>query len=396
LALATLCWYVVAVRFFNRAQVNMPLDFQVYRDAALSMLRGEATYRRTFTHVHLRYTYPPFALLMMSALAQLSTPVALGLWSLCSAAALVVFAALAFDSLVKLPRVLNIASALALSGAACLFLQPLRSSLEFGQVNFLLMLAVIVDLLFIRSPRRGILTGIAAAMKLTPLIYIGYFALSRARSSFVRALSTFVAAAGIAWFVLPADSTLFWFHQAFSPGRKGKSMGRINQSWFGFTKQLFPASHALSFTLWLVLSLTTLIVAVLLAKSYLNKPRPVEALLSLALAEVLISPISWAHHWSWIILIPILLVTLRQPDRWVVAAMSLVLLVAYFEPYKWRHLHGVTAHGPLPLALHFALLLSGAILLVTMALTELKRSVPTQSTLDTSMGADGTHDPSLS
>jgi alpha-1,2-mannosyltransferase len=325
--------------------------------------------------------------------------VALGLWSLCSAAALVAFVAIAFDALVKLPRLLNVASALVLSGAACLFLQPLRSSLEFGQVNFLLMLAVIVDLLLVRSSRRGLLTGIAAAVKLTPLIYIAYFALSRARSSFVRALCTFVAAAGITWFVLPTDSALFWFHQAFSPGRKGKTMGRINQSWFGFTKQLFPASHALSLTLWLVLSLTTVIVGVLLAQNYLRTSRPVEALLSLALAEVLVSPISWAHHWSWIILIPILLVTMSQRSRWVVAAMSLVLLVAYFEPYKWHHLRGVTAHDPLSIALNFALLLSGAVLLVTMALTGLKRRVPTQARLATDtvlVGADGTSDPSLS
>jgi alpha-1,2-mannosyltransferase len=376
-SLGVIMWLIVGLRFVHRAEVGLPLDFQVYRDAAISMLHGRATYSQRFTRVHLHYTYPPFALLLMSVFGVLPAPVALALWSICSAAALVAFVAIALNALVKLPRGVIITGAFALSGASCLLLQPLRSSLEFGQINFLLMLAVIVDLVLLRSSSRGVLTGMAAAIKLTPLIYVAYFAINRARTSVARAICTFVAAAGVAWLVLPADSTLYWFHQAFSPGRKGRSFGSINQSWFGFAGELFPNSHVRALALWLVLSIVTIAAGVLLAKHYLKQSKPIEALLCLALSEVLVSPISWAHHWSWIILVPVLLITMGRRDRLILAAMTLVLVVGFFSPYKWHHLRGWEAHDPLSLMLNFSLLFSGALLFVAMAVTAFaKRSTP--------------------
>jgi alpha-1,2-mannosyltransferase len=367
LALATSCWFVVALRSYDRAGIALPLDFQVYRDAAISMLHGQATYAHSFTHVRLHYTYPPFALLLMSVLALWPAPLALALWSFCSALALIGFVSIAIDALIKLPRCLNVTCALSVSGAACLFLQPVRSSLEFGQINFLLMLAIIVDLLVVKSSSRGVLTGIAAAIKLTPLIYIAYFALSRARSSVARALITFVAAAGIAWLVLPADSVTFWLHQAFSPGRKGKTVGSMNQSWFGLAGRIFPHSHESTVALWLLLSLATVAVGVFVARHYLQRSRNIEALLALALCEVLISPISWAHHWSWIILLPLLLVAVSPRSYWVSAMMAVTLAVSILAPYR-RHLRHWRGHEPLSLMWGFSLLLSGVALLITMAL----------------------------
>ena len=53
-----------------------------------------------------------------------------------------------------------------------ILLEPARSGLNYGQIEFVLMFLVVADLLVVPPPFRGIAIGIAAAIKLTPLIFI--------------------------------------------------------------------------------------------------------------------------------------------------------------------------------------------------------------------------------
>lgn len=372
LAVSLVLWVLIAMQLAYQTRTGLPLDFAVYRDAATNMLHGGATYRAHFTSMHLNFTYPPFALSLFSVLTMPSPLVVLAIWWLLSCVALVVSAMLALNSLTELPRRIVIPASLALSGASCLVLEPIRSSMDFGQINFFLMLAILVDVLSVRSSSRGVLTGLAAAVKLTPLIYITYFAVIRSRASMLRVLGTFVAAAVVEWLVLPSDSVLFWFHQAFSPGHKGGAMGTANQSWFGLVGHFSSTLGSSTAVVWLVLSAATLLLGLYLAKRYVATARPIEALLALALTELLVSPISWTHHWSWIILLPVILIAKWRQDRWVSAAMLLLLTVAATAPYRW-HRYSWYNHGLSPALFGFSLLFAGVVLLITMAGTEWQR-----------------------
>jgi alpha-1,2-mannosyltransferase len=114
-------------------------------------------------------------------------------------------------------------------------------------------------------------------------------------------------------------------------------------------------------------------VGLYLAKRYVTSARPVEALLALALTELLVSPISWTHHWSWIILLPVILIAKWRQDPWVSAAMVFVLLVAVVAPYKW-HRYSWYSHGSLRVLPGFSLLFAGVVLLISMAVTEWQSS----------------------
>ena len=61
-----------------------------------------------------------------------------------------------------------------------LLLEPVRSTLAYGQVNIVLMALVALDCLT-AEPRwpRGALTGLAAALKLTPAAFVLFFLLRR-------------------------------------------------------------------------------------------------------------------------------------------------------------------------------------------------------------------------
>jgi alpha-1,2-mannosyltransferase len=372
LAVSLVLWVLVAVQFSYQTRTGFPLDFAVYRDAATNMLHGGVTYRAHFTLIHLNFTYPPFALLLFSVLTVTSRLVVLAIWWLLSSAALVIFVILALNSLTELPRRIVVPASLALCGASCLFLEPVRSNMDFGQINFFLMLAILVDVLGVWRSSRGLLTGLAVAIKLTPLIYITYFAVIRSRAAVLRVLGTFVAAAVVAWLVLPSDSVLFWFHQAFSPGRKGGAKGTANQSWFGLVGHYSSTLGSSTTIVWLALSAVTFLLGLYLAKRYVTTARPIEALLALALTELLVSPVSWTHHWSWIILLPVILIAKWRHDRWVSGAMLLLLLVAVAAPYRW-HRYSWYDHGLLPFVGGFSLLLAGVVLMITMAVTEWQR-----------------------
>jgi alpha-1,2-mannosyltransferase len=365
-------WTLVSLQLTTRVHLGVPLDFQVYRDASLNMLHRGNTYHERFTFVHLNFTYPPFALLLLSLLVVAPTLGVLSVWWLLSALALVALIALCLRELTSLRHANLYVLAALVGGASCLCLQPLRSNLNFGQINFLLMFAVACDVIRTRPQHQGVLTGLAAAIKLTPLIYVIYFFLIRARSAAWRAIGVFVGAAVIAWIVLPKDSATFWLHQAFSPERKGKPSNPLNQSWFGFTGHVLASSPQLRILLWVVLCALTLWCGLWLTSRYVAQHRPVDALLVLAVTEVLVSPISWAHHWSWIVLIPLVLFARWREQRLVAVVMVFVLAVGILAPYRW-YSSSWCSHGVAYDVFGYSLVLSGALLLASMFLAQ-KRS----------------------
>jgi alpha-1,2-mannosyltransferase len=121
-------------------------------------------------------------------------------------------------------------------------------------------------------------------------------------------------------------------------------------------------ADAFGVVLWVVASAVTLVVGVLAARWLVGLGRNIDALLALALIELLISPISWSHHWSWVVIVPVVLVERWGKDRALTSALGAVLVIAIAEPYWW------SVHGWLGDLLGNSLTLAGATLLVVLAL----------------------------
>ena len=85
--------------------------------------------------------------------------------------------------------------AAAIVAPAVVYLEPIRSNFDFGQINVVLMTLVIADCVPRRTPwPRGMLLGVAIALKLTPAVFLLYFLLRRD----TRALLVTVASAVVA------------------------------------------------------------------------------------------------------------------------------------------------------------------------------------------------------
>ncbi|MEZ5210105.1 glycosyltransferase 87 family protein [Gordonia sp. PP30] len=313
------------------------IDLAVYRIGARAWLDGQALYGRAFPvqGIYLPFTYPPLAAVVLAPLAMLADGGARALMFVISLASL--FGTL-WLVLTRIRPGLAPTTALTLTllaTAGALQLEPVSETFGFGQLNLLLMFLVTADIL-VAKPwwPRGMLIGIAAAVKLTPAAFLLYFLVSkRWRDAAVTVVSAAAATAlgfALAW----NDSVQYWLRGTLGEtNRIGAPYFTSNQSWKGVLTRIDPHAPTAA---WLLGAILAVVLAAVLMSRLLRAGRPVEAMLVNAIAVLLCSPVSWSHHWVWIA--PALLVAFDAIVRGVrpaftVPATAVVTVVFAIGPH---------------------------------------------------------------
>ncbi|PPB49109.1 mannosyltransferase [Arthrobacter pityocampae] len=343
------------------------LDLTVYREGALALL-GRAGEKDLYDDALIQtdtrglpFTYPPFAALLFVPLAVLPEAAALGIVTTLTGLCLVGVA-------VVVVRYLRTSGVLASAGrwapgavlAAMLLIGvsgPWREGLGFGQINALLMVLILADLL--RSTRlpSGVLIGIAAGIKLTPLAFGLVFLARRDWRSLAWLAASFAATVGVGWALAPRESAIFWLDALFDASRVGATADLYNVSLNSIVAQSGLA-EALQRPVWVLASLAVVVVGYRAIRRADDDGDPVRAIAANAVVMLAISPISWFHHWVWIALV--------FPAGWVLARqqaggrrtagrvlLALLLPVMMFSSITVTlTLTGaVSGEGPLPLRL---------------------------------------------
>ncbi|MBF6132314.1 DUF2029 domain-containing protein [Nocardia otitidiscaviarum] len=315
--LATLC-LTASVWPFKEISGGF-IDLQVYRLGIDTLRRGGDLYGQlpqTTIGIGLPFIYPPFAALVLMPFALVPWPVAAVAFFVTSVAALAV------TLYVVARRIWPGAERrrLAVFVTACatplaLLLEPARSTLDFGQVNLLLMALVAADCL-VEKPRwrRGVLIGIAAAVKLTPAAFVLYFLIRRDYRAAVTAAVTGAAATAVTFLVLPRSSIDYWFGGLGNASGLSGSAFHTNQSIQAVLTRL-SVHKPLSTILWLVIAAALLVLVVAAMRRAVDFPPLLLAIN--AVFTLLVSPISWSHHWIWI-------------------APALLAMVGYATRLPWR------------------------------------------------------------
>jgi alpha-1,2-mannosyltransferase len=353
--------YMIYARLGSR----FSLDLRVYRAAAASLLAGHNPYHGIFTGHHLPFTYPPVALLVLVPLSFGSVHLVEALWWLINGAAMVAVLFIAISANFAVTRKRTLAIALFITPILSLVFEPVRTNTNYGQINVLLFLMVLVDVTCVRGRGRGVLVGIAAAIKLTPLIYLIYFAVRRDWRSFGRGLCTFAGLGLAVWIVLPRESDAFWLHQVLDPSRTGHVGNVRNQSLDGMLHR-WPFGPRGSDFVWGILFLVVVAAGTVLARRLVDRGRMTDAVVALGLTGALVSPISWTHHWIWIVLIPVLLVRGFKGQPEVVVTMVLLCLVGAIGSSTSLRVVWVEK------TLSDSLVLAGVLLLVTWLVSEVR------------------------
>ncbi|MEV6372174.1 glycosyltransferase 87 family protein [Micromonospora musae] len=283
-------------------------DLQVYYGALTWWVHGGEIYDYLRPLTQYGFTYPPFAALVMLPMAYLPWLAAI----VVSVIATVAVTAVLFWWLIDPISVrAGWTRWFALAVALCLVAayEPMRETVNFGQVNMLLLFLVAVDLLRLLpggSRWAGVGIGLATAIKLTPGIFIVYLLVTRRWRAAVTSMATAAAASLVAGALFPDASREFWTEALWNTGRVGELAFVSNQSLRGVVARLDP-EHP-STLAWLALALGTLALWAWRSRRAAAAGDEATGLALTGAVMCLISPVTWVHHLVWLLPALILLV----------------------------------------------------------------------------------------
>src|SRR5258705_3679551 len=228
--------------------------------------------------------------------------------------------------------------------AVGIWIEPLRSNFDYGQINVLLVLAVLYA---VDSPwwwLSGLLVGLAAGVKLTPAVSGLYFVGARRWGAVVFSAVVFVGTIAVSALVV-GDQTRYYFTELLGDARRVGPIGTsFNQSWRGGISRIL--GHDAGYGSFVVAAIVVTAGLALLALRAIGGPvELVGAVLVLQLFGLLSSPISWTHHWVW--LIPLMIWLLHGPLRerlgarvlgwgWLaLTAVGVPWLLSFAQPTIW-------------------------------------------------------------
>jgi alpha-1,2-mannosyltransferase len=331
------------------------IDIDVYRMGGRAWLDGTSLYRdgilfHTEAGLNLPFTYPPLAAAVFSPFAWLTLDAASATITVITFALLLVTMQIVVTRLKVWENSTSISApawrrrcwlAAAIVAPATVYLEPIRSNFEFGQINVVLMTLVIADCVPKKTPwPRGLLLGVAIALKLTPAVFLLYFLLRRDTRALLVSVASAVVATAIGFLVAPRDSWEYWTETIRDTDRIGTATYLTNQNIAGTLARL-GLGETPRFVIWLIACFAVLGLTVWAVRRVLRNHQPVLALICVAMFGLVVSPVSWSHHWVWAL--PAVLITGVLGYRYRSIAMGVISLVGvllmYFAP-----IHLMTEH----------------------------------------------------
>jgi alpha-1,2-mannosyltransferase len=300
--------YITFVVSHPTSQWMEPVDLRVYTRGGL-IVRHIAPYYKPhkaaplyqWPVLSLQFTYPPFAAMVFTVLTLTSFWTLMKISVAANILAMLGTIWMTFGALGYRRGMARLGATLLLA-APLFWSEPVQRTLFLGQIEIVLMALIIWDQ--VQPDRRwwkGAGIGIAAGIKLIPLIFIPYLLLTRRFRQAAVAAGTFVLTIAAGFIVLPADSRKWWLDGLFYRGSRTGFVGwEGNQSLQGIITRL-TGSVAGAQPIYLVVAAATLVAGVVAAALLDRAGHRMVGLLTCALTGLLCSPISWDHHWVWIV-----------------------------------------------------------------------------------------------
>jgi alpha-1,2-mannosyltransferase len=298
LFVTSLTLIVVIFQTFSSRPWSM-LDLRVYLWGGALVRQSHDPYLYTYAG-SLHFTYTPEAAAFFALVSFLSVPVVIGLVTVANIVSLLAVLWITAGTLPRWQTHGRLAATLTI-GAVALWLEPVRQTLSFGQVNLLLMLLIVADLCLPDSRWwKGVGVGLAAGFKLTPLIFIPYLLLTRRFRAAAVATGTFALTVAVSFALMPTAAEHYWLDGVFiDPNRLGNVAFVGNQSLYGALVRLVgrPAGAR---PYELAAEAVVGFGGLLLAAWASRRGEEMVGILVCAVTGLLVSPVSWSHHWVWV------------------------------------------------------------------------------------------------
>ncbi len=228
--------------------------------------------------------------------------------------------------------------------AVCIWIEPMRSTLDYGQINVLLCLVVLYAVCNTRWWVSGLLVGLGTGIKLTPAISGLYFLGVKRWGTALFAAMVFVGTIGISALAVGDDVRRYFTDLIFEPNRIGPVATSFNQSWRGGISRI--VGYDAGFSAPVLIELAATAVLAVLAWRAIGAQDRLGGIVIVQLFGLLLSPISWTHHWVW--LVPLMIWLIHGPLRelrgakifgwgWLVLTLiGLPWLLSFAQPSIWQ------------------------------------------------------------
>ncbi len=275
------------------------IDLRVYRHAPPGLFDGTIYDFRLgefSEQFPLPFTYPPFAALVFLPLSWLPWDVARIGWHVLSIACLYWIARCSM----RLVAPTTSRRYALLWTAAAMWIEPVRTTFNYGQINIVLVAVLLTALVAGRDVLAGMGVGLAAGVKLVPAISGVYFLVRRRYAAAAWSAAWFAASVGLLFAIAPEASRQYWFSLLGDAGRIGPVGSAINQSLRGALARTagFDVGTGPS---WIIAVLLVTVLAGFALRAAVRAGDTMATILVIQLYGLLVSPISWSHHWVWVL-----------------------------------------------------------------------------------------------
>ena len=303
------------------------VDLRVYLEGAQHLTDG-TLYDFVSQPLDLPFTYPTFSAIIFTPMTWLPWTLLRILWQLASFGAI---GLIAYATLRLLGRagpnapepIANVRGIVVTITALGLWLEPVRTTFNYGQINLFLCALLLAGAVASKEWLAGASVGLAAGIKLTPAITGVYYLLQRRWSAVIWSVVFFAVTVLVGLAIVPSETVRFFTALMFDPARTGPVWSAINQSLRGAIARL--AGQDLP-SVWLVAAAVAAVLGVWAAWACLRAGDRTAGFLAVQITGLLISPISWSHHWVWVL--PLLLWCLFGPRQRSISVRALA--VAWF------------------------------------------------------------------
>jgi len=324
------------------------IDLKVYWSLAPNLLTDQLySINMPFTaDFPLPFTYPPFAAMVFLPISALPWVAARVLWQVLSLVCLWWLVRTALKLLadkVEQPFDVTWSRRALLWTALCVWCEPVRKTLDFGQINLVLVAGVFAAMVAVRQSVAGLGIGVGAGMKLTPAISGLYFLVTRRWRAAAWSIAGFAFTVVLGFVVSASDSWRYWFELLGAADRVGPVGSAINQSLRGALSRTLGYDVETSWP-WLLAVAVSGALTFFALRTAVRASDTLAAVVIVQLFGLLVSPISWSHHWLWAIPVVLWLIYgIRQRHAqvlavvWVVATGSdVITFLINQQPSIWE------------------------------------------------------------
>jgi alpha-1,2-mannosyltransferase len=307
------------------------VDLAIYRGALADMLHGKSVYAFSVPMPELKasmgFVYPPFASLVMLPLALMSQVAGKTVLAVLTTVVVVVALLGCFSVADARRRAVGRKEVSLIVWALVSILIaisiPTVANMHLGQVSFVVAALVLIDVTLLPPRWRGVLVGMAGAIKLTPMILVPYYLVTRQWRAALNACGAFGLAAVIGAILRLPDSERYWLQHDVIGNSLGDLARWDNWSIYGDLSRLGLNGSTLQIS-WAIGSAVVLGFAVWRSRRHFLQGQELEATLIMGISAGLVTVATWTHH-LLILVVACALLAIRRPSIGIPALVAVTV-----------------------------------------------------------------------